>query len=360
MKYKISLLLVLISFVILFYGCGDDSSVSPVLTPTSLPTPTPQEGTSKLTVNVIPADAQATVRVEMAEALSAQAEGEYVIYLAPGTYEVIVSAVGYNTLRRSVTMTEGQDIVETADLTGEEIPIEPSAGYGVLPKVCINTGDVPFTLYVENFTGTGTVELLSGTTVLATDTAEPVSGGVACEFTIDNTFAAGEYTLRLTHNPPVVETSSTSEDIVFYVEGTIQGAIDKANEVYTAAGGTDQVMAYIPAGTYKAGDGAVGTDIPFEFKSGVWLKGAGNGGEEVTPAGTYSMIDGEDNYYAEGAIFSLVDVSNVSIDSFRLTGGNSDYGGAVYGNGLGGDITVKNSNLLENHSSERRRFYLLW
>ena len=304
------------------FGCGDDSSVAPMLTPTSLPTPTPGGNVSTLTVNVLPADAVATVTVDLAEeearVLQESAQGEFILYLAAGTYNVTISATGYNSVSRTVTLGENEERIETVDLSGGELPLE---GLSIEPRVCINTGLVPFKISVNNFIGTGTAALMNGDTVIAEDTLEDNGdGSYSCEFTIGNTISAGEYAIRVTHNPPVIETSSTTASAALYVEDTIQDAIDRANSLYTEEGGANQIKTYIPEGIYTEGTG-IFPALPVILKSGVYLYGAEKN----------SVIDGENTARATSLFTTEYMLQNFTMEGFTVTGAyNTGSDGGVF------------------------------
>ena len=143
-------------------GCGDDAAINQQLT----------SGT-KLTVKVIPANAAAKVEVSLLSGSSVfegSAQGEYSISLAPGTYNVVVSAPVYNTLTKNITL-GSSEVTETFDLSTGEIQ---TATAGVNPRVSVNTGTVPMTITGSNFTGTATVVLISGTTEVKTGTSVTV------------------------------------------------------------------------------------------------------------------------------------------------------------------------------------------
>jgi len=231
------------------------------------------KATGKLTVNVLPPDANTAVTVEPGGDLTTSASpvtgsqtGEYIFYLFPGLYTVDVTATGYESVEtQSVTIEEGGEYTLTFDFTEDgETPLQAL----IDPYACINTGEVPVKYYVRNFTGTGTIDFILKSTgevihTLSVTESDLVEGDVfpylACTINT-TTMPAGLYNVKLTHNPPVISESSTIVEQDFYISETIQGAIDEAysnfnyfsQEIITPWGEktVHYGKVYIPAGNY--------------------------------------------------------------------------------------------------------------
>jgi len=270
----------------------------------------------RLTVNVVPANAEASVTITPGEGIATSSSpvtgsqtGEYIFYLPAGSYIVYAEATGYEPVaHQSATITEGGEQALTFDFTVEgEIPV--SSSMGIDPYVCINTGEISGRYFVEEFTGTGTIEFINRNTgeVVRTVTVDESSlnsitapptyyhpeGGTYhyVTFTVDTTgMPTGYYDVKLTHNPPVIGGSSTTTaEQEFYVSDTIQGAASIASnantyyvavpqEIVTPEGSSFgwYVKAYIPAGNYRQGvSSAFPAGSNIECGDSVYFQGAG-------------------------------------------------------------------------------------
>jgi len=264
--------------------------------------------TGKLTVTVLPANAEASVTVTPGDGITTSSSpvtgsqtGEYIFYLPAGPYIVYAEATGYKPVdNQSVTITEGGEQALTFDFTtAGEVPV---ATGGIDPYSCINTGEVPVKYYVKDFTGTGTIEFIVRATgeVVRTVTVDEsnlnsidvpdtyyYSGGTYyyLSFTIDTTtMPTGLYNVKLTHTPPVIGGSSTTAEAEFYIADTIQTAVSVANvdlatiqEIITPWGNKFRVYTkvYIPAGTYQQGISPAFPDGNIEMAQECYLQGAG-------------------------------------------------------------------------------------
>jgi len=279
------------------------------------------QATGRLTVTIVPANAEASVTITPGGDLTTSAAtvtgsqtGEYIFYLPAGLYTVNAAATGYKELApQSVTIAEGGEETLTFDFTaGGEVPVV--AG-GIDPYACINTGEVPVKYYVEDFIGTGTIEFIlrsTGEVVKTVSVDESnlntftIPGGNTyyyLAFTIDTTgMPAGFYDAKLTHNPPVIDGSSTTAEIEFYVSDTIQGAINAGRnlnywntpqEIVTPWGSEfhNWIKVYIPAGNYQYGVSPNFPDATIErIQNEIYFQGAG-------PGNTVIDFNGEYNYF---------------------------------------------------------------
>ena len=319
-----------------------------------------QASTGTLRIQLTPAGAVAAVTVNginssSDEISSAQsAAGEYIFYIPGGTYSFTVNAAGYN----SVTLTDvvvnvGKETLKTVDLTAEEIDI------GTLtklePRVIVNANLTTQEIKVtgSNFTGNGTDNNITITLISVSDgTSIPISGITVDDpntvrFTADFAGAAsGEYALTLTHRP--ITSSSSTETSNVWLMDTIQGAIDKAGNIYALENASGKmtassedpgwIQAYIPAGTYELLPGsaipsAISSEDMLGLSSGVYIKGAGGdaaGGTHIVASGGRRHFQGLYNY-------------DIALDDLRLTGGNaSTRGGVLYADCIKGEWLITN------------------
>lgn len=383
-----SIIIALLAIIIcIFAGCGDDNPVT-FTAPTGPAGSTGSTGSTgatgatgpvnaaNLTVTVLPANSQSTVVLNrvlensQAEEIAASDSVSGGVFtfnnLFPGTYVIICNAPGYSTHTETIVLPENGNESVTINLAEVQVGLTK-----VEPRVCVNPGTVdydltaiPFTIKGKDFTGTAAVTLTpiaGGTALTATNVVVVDTQTITCTFDLTGA-ANGEYTLTVTHTP--LTTSATTVTSSFFLVPNIQDAVDKAGDLFVAESlvvqqlgdqPADQVMAYVPPGEYRVGDPGLETILSDEdgiihMKSGVYLKGAGGGGEGTTPTGTYTMIDGEDNNYL---LISMYEYNrNVTIDGFRLTGGDADgeYGGAFYIYYCGDTIAIKNNTIIDNHA----------
>lgn len=376
--------------ICIFAGCGDDNPVT-FSNPTGPAGPSGATGATgpsgdqgipgpvnaaNLTVTVLPANSQSTVtlnrvlensQVEEINASDSASGGVFVFNnLFPGTYVIVCNAPGYSTHTETIDLPENGNVSVPINLDEVQVGL-----IKVEPRVCVNPGTVdydltaiPFTIKGTDFTGTVAVTLTpiaGGTPITATNVVIVDTQTITCTFDLTGA-ANGEYTLTVTHTP--LTTSATTVSTSFFLVPNIQDAVDKAGDLFVAENlvvqqfgdqPADQVMAYVPPGEYRVGDPGLETILSDEYgiihmKSGVYLKGAGGGGEGTTPTGTYTMIDGEDNNYL---LISMYEYNrNMTIDGFRLTGGDADgdYGGAIDVEYGGDTIAIINNTIIDNHA----------
>jgi len=304
--------------------------------------------TGRLTVTIVPGNAVASVTITPGGDLTTSAAtvtgsqtGEYIFYLPAGIYTVNAAATGYKELApQSVTIAEGGEETLTFDFTaGGEVPVV--AG-GIDPYACINTGEVPVKYYVEDFIGTGTIEFILRNTgevvkTVSVDESNLKSITVPGDktyyylaFTIDTTgMPAGFYDAKLTHNPPVIDGSSTTAEIEFYVSDTIQGAINAGRnlnywntpqEIVTPWGNEFHkwIKVYIPAGNYQYGTSPNFPDATIErIQNEIYFQGAG-------PDNTVIDFNGASNCFRLNyGVIEGFTIKNSGIPAISCTYGNN-------------------------------------
>ena len=322
--------------------------------------------TEKLTVNITPDNADiyrvhlnsyVSDEVETSDISSAELEAsasQYVFYRKPGFYHLRIWATGYDRVDEyDVEIVEGQDSEITVDISSYETPVTFSS---IEPCVCLNSGIVPLEITLKNASGTvRSIALLDSSDNIVAEVTSGITSDsndvniVTADFDVAG-IAPGEYKIRVTHNPPTVAASeSTDEYEGFYIEDTIQKAIYRASQL---AGTNKEYTAYIPAGTYDHNHPALPV-LPIEMKRGVYLKGAG---KDVT------TIDGTGS---GGRLFNVHSdangqrIKNTTIGGFTLTGGNgvsssfeNGSGGAVYCGDYVEGFCLKNNNIVSNNVSD--------
>jgi len=320
------------------------------------------QATGRLTVTIVPADAEAGVTVSSGGGITTSAStvtgsqtGVYIFYLPPGLCTINATATGYKPVDpQSVTIVEGGEHELAFDFTAAgEIPV---AGRGMSPYSCINTGEVPVRYFVEEFTGTGTIEFICRSTGEVASTVSvdesnlnsitiPSDEGYIYDiygpalyylsFTINTTaMPLGYYDVRLTHSPPVISGSSTTTEEEFYISDTIQGAIDAAynsgvsipEEIITPWSNKfdEYRKVYIPAGNYyyaTATDHHKAMPVPYiAFQSYIYLQGAGR---------DTTILDAGNNSPTVGNGFVFMRANSIVLDGFTVKGCNGTNGTGV-------------------------------
>jgi len=303
--------------------------------------------TGKLTVKIAPAEVMPNVTkltlsgipyefvtTSDATEITGSISGDAIFYLPSGNYAITACATGYNPVTVSdIVVQEGADQEVTIQFNdSDEIPVGLSV---IEPRICVNTGVMPATIHGSNFINPPTVTLIpvaGGTSVTASDVVVIDGNTVGCSFDLTGA-ATGEYTVEVNHSP-LTAANTTDSYTGFWVVDTIQGGIDKANELYLLESSTSQITAFVPEGEYlydSVTPSAALPDLPLQMRTGVRILGAD----------TATIIDG--NWY--GSIFAAFEAENLTIEGFTLRHGYGYYnmlGGGILALGVG-NMTVTNN-----------------
>ncbi len=334
------------------------------------------QATGRLTVTIVPADANAVVTIEpggdltnSASSVTGSQTGEYIFYLAPGLYTVYAEATGYLPVdSQPVTVTEGGEYALTFDF--EENGEMSLFGQGIDPYSCINTGEVPVKYYVDNFTGTGTMEFILKSTgevihslsVAESDLLEGYGGSRYFAFTINTTtMPTGLYSVKITHNPPVITESSTTVEQEFYISDTIQGAIygaaDYATSNYDAFATWQEIITprgdrsgyytkvYIPAGNYYyANAGDFHKALPSTriiLYDNIYLQGAGR---------DTTILDARGNSVGWSGLISMQNLGTPTTDKVAVMEGFTIRGAGFIGIWANISACILYNNRIENNN----------
>ncbi len=288
---------------------------------------------TKLSLSGIPYE---FVTTSEATDITGSIAGDAIFYLPSGNYSITAFATGYNPVTVSdIIVQEGTDQEVTIQFNdSDEIPVELSV---IEPRVCVNTGVMPATIHGSNFINPPAVTLIpvnGGTSITASDVVIIDENTAGCSFDLTGA-AVGEYTVEINHSP-LTAANTTDSYTGFWVVDTIQGGIDKANELYLLEGGISQVTAFVPEGNYLYDPITplpVLPSLPLQMRTGVRILGAG----------TDTVIDG--NSY--GNIFAAFEAENLTIEGFTLTHGYSLLGGTILALGVG-NMTVTDNVIYYN------------